>query len=546
MLVVISSLLISVSLSWSQPVGDINFIGQTYFDNQHAGNPGRFIVIDDLGNANFSWTGFLYPMKVLYNKYESGVGTVWPLGLQVSELEISMNSGITILSGTRLVHCYETQYLGNPITAVAVENTIGIGDFIEFLVVGGEPLYNPLVVTDARRWIHIIAYSGRTANMKYASYYNRSENNGLSWLPEWIPIDSSYVMSVAMASSTNGRVGISWSHPLNDEFISPMERLNNDLYFVESLDGQTWDFDNPQNITDFESGLHPHSDSLRLYDKISMVYGSTSNIHIAYTCAGYWQAGGHAQTTAGSKIYHYSNFNGYHYLTGELSAGIFPPEERRRYDRPSLGFNSDTDDLFCVWVQYSDSDASSNGFLNGEIYGAWSGNETGVWSDPVNMTNTPTPGAAPGFCQSENFPSIAAKINDTLHVAYFIDRDPGAFGNVATDLYYLRMPADDFKALTAVSEPDQNPLPSSPVLLSCYPNPFNANLNLAFDLTASADITLSVYDLTGRLVSVIEKSNFAPGNHLLNFDASGLASGIYFFRLQYDDYSTINKAVLIK
>ena len=535
-----------VNLCWSQPVGDINFIGETYYDNQHAGNPGRFIVIDDWGYANFSWTGYLYPMKVMYNKYEPGVGTVWPLGLQVSELEISKNSGITIIGGTRLVHCYETQYLGDPITAVAVENNIGSGDFIEFLVVGDEPLYNPLVVTDARRWIHIIAYSGRASDMKYAIYYNRSDNNGLSWLAEWVPIDSSFVMSAAMASSNNGRVGISWSHPLCDAFTSPMERLNNDLYFVESLDGESWDFDNPQNLTDFESGLHPHSDSLRLYDKISMVYGSTSNIHIAYTCAGYWQSGGHAQTSAGSKIYHYSNYNGYHYITGELSAGIFPAEERRRYDRPSIGFNSDTDDLFCVWVQYSDSDLSSNGFLNGEMYGAWSGNETGFWSCPVNMTNTPTPGAAPGFCQSEDYPSIAHNINDTLHVSYIIDREPGAFGNFASDFYYLRIPADDFKNMASVLEPNQNLLPSSPALLDCYPNPFNANLNISFDLTSPAEITLSVFDVTGRLVSEVANAGFGPGNHLLNFDAARLTSGIYLIRLQYDEYSVFSKAVLVK
>ena len=541
-----SLILISVNTGLTQPIGEINYIGETYYDIQHGGSPGRFIVIDGLGYAHFSWTGYLYPMKVLYNRFIPGSGTSWGLGIEVGDLEFSLNTGISIMSSTRLVHCYETQFMGEAITAVAVENEIGIGDFLEVYAAGDEPLFNPLVETDARRWIHVIAYSERAPDWKYAVYYNRSDNNGLSWMEDWQFIDSTFVMSASMASAANGRVAIAWSHSLSDVFTSPMERINNDLYFVESLDGETWDFENPQNLSDFESGLHPESDSLRLYDKISMVYGSTSNIHIAYTCAGYWQGGGHAQTCAGSKIYHYSNFSGYHSITGELSAGVFPADERRRYDRPSFSFNSATDDLFCVWVQFSDSDSSSAGVLNGEMYGAYSGNESGIWSGSINMTNTPTPGAIPGFCQSEDYPSIANKVNDTLHVSFLIDREPGAFGNTASDLYYMRLPAEDFKSMTSVDDSRENLRPSSYVLLDCYPNPFNSNLKIAFELLAAFEIELSIYDIAGRQVSTLENGPFAMGNHEINFNATGLSSGIYFIKLQYNDQSGCRKIVLIK
>lgn len=64
-----------------------------------------------------------------------------------------------------------------------------------------------------------------------------------------------------------------------------------------------------------------------------------------------------------------------------------------------------------------------------------------------------------------------------------------------------------------------------------YPNPFNAKTVIRFTLSAPCDGKLAVYDLLGREVALLAAGRMSPGSHDVLFDASGLASGMYFARL---------------
>lgn len=76
-------------------------------------------------------------------------------------------------------------------------------------------------------------------------------------------------------------------------------------------------------------------------------------------------------------------------------------------------------------------------------------------------------------------------------------------------------------------------VPSSFVLHGAYPNPFNPATTVAFDLPASSQVTLFVYDLLGREVSRVLVGERAAGNQqTVRFDAQGLPSGTYLYRLQ--------------
>jgi hypothetical protein len=64
-----------------------------------------------------------------------------------------------------------------------------------------------------------------------------------------------------------------------------------------------------------------------------------------------------------------------------------------------------------------------------------------------------------------------------------------------------------------------------------YPNPFNPNTTIKYELPRSSVVKLSVYDLLGREVSLLVNERRDAGFHEVKFDASGLSSGVYFYRL---------------
>ena len=82
--------------------------------------------------------------------------------------------------------------------------------------------------------------------------------------------------------------------------------------------------------------------------------------------------------------------------------------------------------------------------------------------------------------------------------------------------------------------------------LAAYPNPFNPSTRLEFDLPRAGHATLAVYDVTGRQVAVLVDETLTAGHHARTFDGSGLASGLYFARLQSGALQHTQKLVLLK
>jgi hypothetical protein len=79
-----------------------------------------------------------------------------------------------------------------------------------------------------------------------------------------------------------------------------------------------------------------------------------------------------------------------------------------------------------------------------------------------------------------------------------------------------------------------------------YPNPFNPSTKIDFSLPSSSVIKLAVYDVLGKEVALITNSRYERGNYTVNFDASRLAGGIYFYRLITESFSETKKMVVLK
>ncbi|MBE2254574.1 MAG: T9SS type A sorting domain-containing protein [Ignavibacteria bacterium] len=86
------------------------------------------------------------------------------------------------------------------------------------------------------------------------------------------------------------------------------------------------------------------------------------------------------------------------------------------------------------------------------------------------------------------------------------------------------------------------------ILHQNYPNPFNPETKIKFSIKNAGQslVTLNVYDVTGKLISKILNDKFKSGNYEVTFNASNLPSGVYFYKLESNNYSESKKMILIK
>lgn len=83
-------------------------------------------------------------------------------------------------------------------------------------------------------------------------------------------------------------------------------------------------------------------------------------------------------------------------------------------------------------------------------------------------------------------------------------------------------------------------------LHAAYPNPFNASAVLEFELPKTQLVKLDLFDITGRLVKEISRNIFAAGEHRIVIDGAGLASGVYFAKMDAGEFHAVQKLVLLK
>lgn len=79
-----------------------------------------------------------------------------------------------------------------------------------------------------------------------------------------------------------------------------------------------------------------------------------------------------------------------------------------------------------------------------------------------------------------------------------------------------------------------------------YPNPFNPVTKISFTIPEPNNVDVKVYDYLGREVTTVFNGYKAEGEYSMDFDASALASGVYFYRLSSGNYTTIRKMLLLK
>ncbi|MEZ4700311.1 MAG: binary toxin-like calcium binding domain-containing protein [Rhodothermales bacterium] len=101
--------------------------------------------------------------------------------------------------------------------------------------------------------------------------------------------------------------------------------------------------------------------------------------------------------------------------------------------------------------------------------------------------------------------------------------------------------------VTAVEEEDDGrELPAEIALDQNYPNPFNPVTTIAYQIGQAGPVRLEIFDMLGRSAGVLVDEAQAAGSYRVTFDASGLASGVYLYRIQAGAVSSVKRMVLLR
>jgi hypothetical protein len=103
-----------------------------------------------------------------------------------------------------------------------------------------------------------------------------------------------------------------------------------------------------------------------------------------------------------------------------------------------------------------------------------------------------------------------------------------------------------FGELGPTAVEDVQTLPTVYALEQNYPNPFNPATVITYALPKQSPVTLKIYDVVGRVVATLIDETQQPGTYRLRFDASGLASGVYLYRMMAGSFVDTKKLILLR
>ena len=79
-----------------------------------------------------------------------------------------------------------------------------------------------------------------------------------------------------------------------------------------------------------------------------------------------------------------------------------------------------------------------------------------------------------------------------------------------------------------------------------YPNPFNPTTTIRYTIPERTKVVIKVFNILGKEVATLVNEVQDPGPQFVRFDASGLASGLYFYRLEAQGFVEVKKTMLLK
>lgn len=89
-------------------------------------------------------------------------------------------------------------------------------------------------------------------------------------------------------------------------------------------------------------------------------------------------------------------------------------------------------------------------------------------------------------------------------------------------------------------------IPNEYILRQNYPNPFNPMTTIEYELPSAATVRITVFDVLGRVLSVLEDGQQRAGRHVVHFDATGTASGVLFYQMKAGTFTQTKRMMVIR
>jgi photosystem II stability/assembly factor-like uncharacterized protein len=132
----------------------------------------------------------------------------------------------------------------------------------------------------------------------------------------------------------------------------------------------------------------------------------------------------------------------------------------------------------------------------------------------------------------------------TKHHNYsFVDKNLSA-GNYGYRL--IQIDLEGTRNESEIINVEINSVPSEYSLKQNYPNPFNPSTTIEFSIPSDGNVSLKIYNVIGEEVREVLNEFKKAGGYKINFNAGNLASGIYYYRIKTDNYSSVRKMILLK
>jgi photosystem II stability/assembly factor-like uncharacterized protein len=131
--------------------------------------------------------------------------------------------------------------------------------------------------------------------------------------------------------------------------------------------------------------------------------------------------------------------------------------------------------------------------------------------------------------------------NNALFKVNFVNNNNGwAVGLNGTILKY------GDSTFTSISNEDIDQISNRFILSQNYPNPFNPSTTIAFSLPNAAEVTIDVFSMLGEKIVTLLSKPMSAGLHEVEFNANGLPSGTYLYKIQARNYQEVKKIILLR
>ncbi len=199
--------------------------------------------------------------------------------------------------------------------------------------------------------------------------------------------------------------------------------------------------------------------------------------------------------------------------------------------------------VYVVWMQQTGVDTS--GYLLYNVWYATSPDGGTTWNPPQQLSNC---NYVNGSGYSVKNPTIGRVVRPAMPTVGFeggadvVWTEASPSSSMGYYLMYARIPYVG----TVGIEPSPETTPYRFALLPNYPNPFNPATEIRFTIPRQEEVTLEVYDITGRRVTQLVHGKMKAGEHRVRWEARHQASGVYFAVLKAGEQMQVRKMMLVR